>query len=69
MDITMDINDTLQDKFLYEIDKSIESGDINYIRNAIKNFKYKIDEKYITMANNMLIEILNEKIDDNLSFK
>ena len=40
------INDTYQDRFLYEIDNAIQYGDINYIRVAIQEYKNLIDISY-----------------------
>ncbi len=56
-------NDNYQDSFLYEIDKSIESGNEQFILNAIKNYKNKINDSYILLAQNILINLLEEKIE------
>jgi len=57
-------NDTIQDIFIYEIDKAIETGNINFIRNAIKDFGHLIDHSYIEWANSISIQIVEEKIED-----
>ena len=54
-------NDTIQDIFIYEIDKAIETGNINFIRNAIKDFGHLIDHSYIEWANSISIQIVEEK--------
>ena len=56
-------NDNLCDAFLYEIDKSVDSGNEKFILHAIKLYKGKIDESYITMAQNMLTNLVEEKLD------
>lgn len=40
-------NDNSEYDFLYQIDLSIQSGNINYIRNAIKKYKGVLNEYYI----------------------
>jgi len=56
-------NDNLCDIFLYEIDRSVDSGDEKFILDAIKLYRGKIDESYITMAQNMLTNLVEEKLD------
>jgi len=56
-------NDTIQDVFLYEIDKAIDSGNIMYIKNAIKDFGNLLDKSYIEWANSISLQIVEEKID------
>ena len=56
-------NDTIQDVFLYEIDKAIDSGNIIYIKNAIKDFGNLLDKSYIEWANSIALQIVEEKID------
>jgi len=58
------INDTYQDRFLYEIDNAIQYGDINYIRVAIQEYKNLIDISYINWANNIAIQLLEEQMED-----
>ena len=57
-------NDTIQDIFIYEIDKAIETGNINFIRNAIKDFGHLIDHSYVEWANSISLQIVEEKIED-----
>ena len=56
-------NDNLCDIFLYEIDRSVDSGDEKFILDAIKLYRGKIDESYITIAQNMLTNLVEEKLD------
>lgn len=56
-------NDNLADAFLYEIDKSVDSGNEKFILDAIKLYRDKIDESYIKMAQNMLTNLVEEKLD------
>ena len=64
MDI--DENDTLEEQFMFELHKSFESGDLKYIQDAIKYYKNKINNDYIVNANNLLIQLLNEKMEENI---
>jgi CTP:phosphocholine cytidylyltransferase-like protein len=57
-------NDTIQDIFIYEIDKAIETGNINFINNAIKDFGHLIDHSYVEWANSISLQIVEEKIED-----
>lgn len=57
-------NDTIEDVFTYEIDKAIETGNINFIRNAIKDFGHLIDHSYVEWANSISLQIVEEKIED-----
>lgn len=57
-------NDTYEDQFLFEIDKAIETGNINIILNAIQLYKNVISESYIVMANNIYYELISEKLGD-----
>ena len=56
-------NDNLCDAFLYEIDRSIDSGNEKYILDAIKIYKGKIDDSYIKMGQRMLTSLVEEKIE------
>lgn len=56
-------NDNLCDVFLYEIDRSVDSGNEKFILDAIKLYRGKIDDSYITMAQNMLTNLVEEKLD------
>ena len=54
------------DLFLYEIDKAISSGNITYINNAVKKYETFIDKHYITWANSIALEIIEEKLEEIL---
>lgn len=58
------LNNTPEDEFMYLIDLAIENGDVEYIYDAIENYKNLINESYIKWANNLLVEIVEEKIED-----
>lgn len=62
-DENLNPNDNLCDAFLYEIDRSIDSGNEKFILDAIKLYRGKIDESYITMAQNILTNLVEEKLD------
>lgn len=57
-------NDTIQDLFHYEIETAIDKGDINIIKNAINNYKDLLDNSYIVWANNIIIQMLEEQMDE-----
>jgi len=56
-------NDEYIDSFLLEVDKTIASGNIIYIKNAIINYSKFIDRSYITWANLLILEIIQEKLE------
>lgn len=60
MDIT---NDTNEDKFLFEIDQSIETGNLNIILLAINLYKNLISDTYIKMAERIYQELIYEKFE------
>ena len=62
-DENLNPNDNLCDAFLYEIDRSVDSGNEKFILDAIKLYWGKIDESYIKMAQNMLTNLVEEKLD------
>tara|TARA_Y100000748_G_C15154864_1_gene355446 strand:+ start:188 stop:388 length:201 start_codon:yes stop_codon:yes gene_type:complete len=57
-------NDTLEDEFLYQIDLSIETGNILYIKNAIEKYKKVLSKFYIDWANEIIIQLVTENIDE-----
>ena len=61
-------NDTPLERFLYQIDISIETGDVSYIHKAINDYKYLVSQQVITWANNIMIEILTEKMEEEIIF-
>lgn len=56
-------NYTYIDLFLLEAEKTIESGNIIYIKNAITNYTNTIDKSYIEWANSLILEIIQEKLE------
>ena len=62
------LNDTPEDQFMYLIDLAIEHGDVDYVYDAIENYKNVINESYIKWANNLLVEIVEEN-DTKIEFK
>jgi len=58
--------ETSLDLFLCEIDKAISSGNIIYIENAIKKYKNVITKHYITWAQSITLQIIEEKLEDIL---
>lgn len=51
------------DLFLLEVDKTIDSGNIIYIKKAIINYSNYIDITYIIWANSLILEIVQEKLE------
>ena len=52
------------DLFLCEVDKTINSGNIIYIKKAIINYNKYIDISYIIWANSLILEIVQEKLEN-----
>lgn len=57
-------NDTIEEMFHYEVEKAIDSGDINIIKNAINDYGHLINKSYIEWANSIAFEIVEEKMED-----
>ena len=57
-------NDTIQDIFHYEVEKAIDNGNINIIKNAIKDYGHLLDHSYITWANSISLQIVEEQIEE-----
>ena len=57
-------NDNPEYDFLYQIDLSIQSGNINYIRNAIKKYKGILSEYYIDWGNRIIMELTEESMNE-----
>ena len=55
--------DVYSDLLLLEAEKTINSGNIIYIKNAIYNYSNYIDITYINWANLLILEIIQEKIE------
>lgn len=67
MDVNMDDpifqeNATIYDDFFEQIDKSIITGDISYIQNALKMYGSQLHEDSVRMAVRLIFELLDEKI-------
>ena len=59
-----EINDTPEYDFIYQIDLSIQTGDVKYIINAIKKYKSILSQNYIDWANRIIIDLTQEAIDE-----
>ena len=69
MDVDMDDpifqeNATIYDDFFEQIDKSIITGDVSYIQNALKMYGSQLNEDSVRMAARLVFELLDEKIAD-----
>jgi len=61
MEIT---NDIPEDDFIYQIDLSIDTGNIMYIKNAIKKYEPVLSKFYIDWANKIMMQLITEAIDE-----
>ena len=52
------------DDFIYQIDLSIDSGNIMYIKNAIKKYELVLSKIYIDWANKIMMQLITEAIDE-----
>lgn len=68
MEIDSESNITVQELFYFEIDRSIETGDINIIKNALIEYKNFLDISHHNLANKIIFQLTEEKLDD-LSIK
>ena len=57
-------NDTIEEMFHYEVEKAIDSGNIAIIKNAIKDYGHLLDHSYITWANSISLQIVEEQMED-----
>ena len=57
-------NDTIQEMFHYEVEKAIDCGDVNIIKNAIKDYGHLLDHSYISWANTIILQIVEEQIEE-----
>tara|TARA_B110000014_G_C19807605_1_gene419319 strand:+ start:372 stop:641 length:270 start_codon:yes stop_codon:yes gene_type:complete len=57
-------NDTIQELFHYEIEKAIDNGNIDIIKNAIRNYGHLLDHSYITWANSISLQIVEEQMEE-----
>ena len=71
IDIEVDMDDPLfqenvsiYDDFFEQIEKSILTGDINYIQTALKMYGNQLHEETVRMATRIVFEILEERMVD-----
>ena len=57
-------NDTIKDTFHFEVETAINIGNSNVIRKAIQDYGHLLDKSYIVWANNIMIEMLEEQMED-----
>ena len=57
-------NDIVEEIFHYEVEKAIDKGNINIIKNAIKDYGHLLDQSYIRWANNISLQIVEEQIEE-----
>ena len=57
-------NDTIPEKFHYEIERGIDTGNIDIIKHAISCYKDLIDKNYIVWANSIIFQMVEEKMED-----
>ena len=62
------LNDNIQEIFHYEVEKAIDNGDINIIKNAINVYGDLLDYSYITWANSISLQIVEEQM-ENIKIK
>jgi hypothetical protein len=55
--------DVYFDLFLHETEKTINSGNIIYIKNALCNYSNYIDTITIIWANSLILEIVQERFE------
>ena len=55
--------DVYLDLFLHEAEKTINSGNIIYIKNALCNYSNYIDTITIIWANSLILEIIQERFE------
>ena len=63
-DLEENPNDTIQELFHYEVEKAIDTGNINIIKNAIKDYGHLLDHSYINWANSISLQIVEEQIEE-----
>ena len=57
-------NVTIYDDFFEQIDKSIITGDVVYIQNALKMYGNQLPEESVKMAARVIFQIIEEKMED-----
>jgi len=63
-DPSMNSNVTIYDDFLDSVDKSIISGDISYIENALRTYGNQLHPESVKMASTIIVQILEEKMEE-----
>jgi hypothetical protein len=63
-DLEENPNDTIQELFHYEVEKAIDKGNINIIKNAIKDYGHLLDHSYISWANTISLQIVEEQMEE-----
>jgi F0F1-type ATP synthase delta subunit len=53
------------DEFKELLETVIDTGDINKLQEIIKSYKNIIDNKYISLAEEILDDLLDEKLQEN----
>lgn len=59
-----DNNITYEDLFIIEIEKAIETGNIKLLKEAINDYNSVIDKSYITWANSLIMQIVEEDLEN-----
>ena len=62
--IDFSLNDTPQDHFMHLLDLAIEYADINYIKYAIDQYSNILNSNYITNANHIMMQIIEEQVEE-----
>ena len=62
-DTSNNSNDTIFDQFLYEIDRAVETGNLDIIKHAVNKYRPHLSKNYIKMAESMYFTLLEEKVD------
>ena len=60
----IEINDSPEYEFLYQIEHAIDQGDTRIIEEAIVNYKDMIDISYINWGEKIKLEILEDEMDN-----
>ena len=54
----------IEEEFMYELDKTWDTGNILFAQNVIKKYNGIISQEYILNAKNIINEVIIEKIED-----
>lgn len=58
---SLEENDSLEDKYLYELDKAVESGNYKIIEKAIIDYNGLINQELILLGRNLHQELICEE--------